>query len=176
MKVPELSSDRLILRGHRPQDYGDLLRIWSEPEVVKYISGVPDTPETAWAKLMFHIGHWEAMGFGYWAVCARGGRYLGMVGFSVQPRLTTPAVAEVLNEDPIETGWVLDPRAQGQGFAQEAMERVLLWGDQRPFASTMALIVQGNQASERLAEKLGYNPVADVEYRSKANRVWLRKT
>ncbi len=174
MTVPELSSERLILRAHTPQDYGDLLRIWSAPEVVKYISGVPDTPETAWAKLMFHIGHWAAMGFGYWAVTARDGRYLGMVGFSVQPRLCEPALSEVLGEDVIEAGWVIDPKAQGQGIAQEAMQLALRWGDQKGFVSTVALIAVGNDASERLAAKLGYQHVGQVSYRDHPNQVWRR--
>ncbi|MBT8155372.1 GNAT family N-acetyltransferase [Epibacterium ulvae] len=174
MIVPEIRTDRLILRAHGLQDYGDVLRVWSQPEVVKHISGVPVTAETAWAKLMFHIGHWAALGFGYWAITARDGAYLGMAGFCILPRLSEPALKDILGADPIEAGWVLDPAAQGQGLAQEAMVAALHWADGQPWPETAAMITQDNVPSVRLAAKLGYKAAGRVEYRGGQNQLLRR--
>ena len=174
MTPPEIRTDRLILRGHGLADYGDVLRVWSDPQVVHHISGVPDTAETAWAKLMFHMGHWTALGFGYWAVTARDGAYLGMVGFCVLPRLSEPPLRSLLTSDPIEAGWAFAPDAQGQGFATEAMTAALTWADRQAWPETVALIVNDHTASLRLAARLGYTARGDVSYKGRANTLLRR--
>ena len=114
-------TDRLILRPHRREDFPDVAALWADPLVVRYISGVPSSPEASWARLLRNMGHWQAMGYGYWAVIDReSDGFLGEVGFSdfrrdIEPRL----------DGLPEAGWVLAPHAHGRGIASEAVTAML---------------------------------------------------
>ncbi|MCB8877287.1 GNAT family N-acetyltransferase [Acidisoma silvae] len=127
--------------------------LWSDPAVTRFIGGVPQTEEQVWSRLLRYIGHWQAMGFGYWVVqTIDGGRFVGEIGFSDYRRDTVPRF-----DGTPEMGWVLSPEAQGQGFAREATEAALAWRDAHlPGAETVAIIQPDHAASLRVADKLGF--------------------
>ena len=150
-----LASDRLILRPHEVRDFDDLARMWAEPEVVRYITGTPSTEEASWARLMKYIGHWQMLGFGYWAVILRDtGAYAGDVGFADYKRALKPSLDGVP-----EAGWVLSPEVHGRGVATEAVARIHAWADEHPtWHRTCCIFDPEHHVSQKVALRLGYRP------------------
>ncbi len=153
MIVPELKTDRLTLRRHQTRDFEASAAMWADPGVTRHIGGRPFTAQETWTKVLRYVGHWELLGFGYWAVFDTAtGRFAGEVGFADFKREMDPP----LDGTP-EIGWALAPWAQGRGLATEAVTAAVAWGATRLQANrTVCLIDEGNTASFRVAEKCGY--------------------
>lgn len=162
MEVPTLETERLILRGHRLEDFEVLARIWSDPIVARFIGGRPATREESWARLLRYTGHWNLLGFGYWvAELKEGAQYIGDVGFANWRRDISPSL-----DDLPEAGWVFSPEAHGRGIAGETMQAALSWGDRHFGGKTTTCIIDpGNTASIRVAEKLGYREFARSDFK-----------
>ena len=93
MKPPVLKTDRLILRPHRVEDFDVSAAMWADPDVVRYVTGAPSARPLSWGRLLRYIGHWQALGFGYWVVETRDdGRFLGEVGFADHRRDIEPSL------------------------------------------------------------------------------------
>ena len=152
-EVPELPTDRLILRGHRREDFADSAAMWAEPGVVKYIMGSPSTHEQSWARLQRYLGMWALSGFGFWVVTRReDGEFLGEVGLADFQRDTQPQMLG----DP-EAGWVLKTSAHGKGLATEAVQAVMAWCDENVSAPHVnAMFDPAHKASMHVAEKVGF--------------------
>jgi RimJ/RimL family protein N-acetyltransferase len=138
-----LHSQRLTLRPHRPEDLEDSLAMWSDPEVTRYIGATTLSREQVWARLLRHLGHWQVYHYGYMVVLHRG-QFLGEVGIAEFKRDRHTLTHEA--------GWVFNQKSQKQGFAREAMEKLLEWFA-RP---TDCIIHPDNAPSLKLAQKLGY--------------------
>lgn len=170
-EVPTFETERLRFRGHRPEDLTDCAALWADPVVVRYISGKPSTREEVWMRLLRYVGHWATLGFGNWAVFDKvSGRFVGEVGFVNYQRDVQPAL------DAPETGWVLAPWAHGQGFATEAVQGILAWGDANfPGQRTVCIIQPVNRASIRVAEKCGYRLMTEGKYRGQPTLLFERR-
>ena len=151
--VARLTTERLILRGHETQDFEDLLSLWTDPKVVRFIGGRANTPDEVWSRLLRYRGLWPLLGFGYWRIEDRQtGRYVGDAGLADFRR----GLGEGFDGAP-ETGWALAPWAHGKGLAGEAMGAILEWADATAqIERTVCMIQPQNAASVRLAERLGY--------------------
>lgn len=151
--APRLETERLVLRPHRVDDFPDCATMWLNPTVVKYTIGTESPPQRSWLRLLAYCGHWQLLGFGYWAVESKStGRYIGELGFADFHRDFVPTI----NGIP-EIGWVLHPEVHGRGYATEALRKVIEWGDTHLRVSrTVCIIHRDNEASIRLARKLGY--------------------
>lgn len=127
--------------------------MWADPVVVRHIGGTPQARDRVWGKLLSYIGHWQVLGYGFWAVHERvTDRYVGDAGLADFQRAVTPSF-----DGAPEAGWAFAAWAHGQGFATEAMRAVLAWSDTQLRAPrTVCLIDDGNVASVRVAEKLGF--------------------
>jgi RimJ/RimL family protein N-acetyltransferase len=160
--APDLETERLILRPPQVSDLADSTTLWGDAEVVRHIGGRIFSPEEVWARVLRYIGHWAAMGYGYWTVRERAtGRFVGEVGLADHHRDIQPP----LGDDP-EAGWVLATASHGRGFATEAMRAVLAWSDRTLAAPrTVCLIDEANAASVRVAEKLGYRERVRTTYK-----------
>jgi RimJ/RimL family protein N-acetyltransferase len=151
MQVPVVTTERVVLRAHRREDFDAVLAMWSDPLVVPYIGqGVAMTENQVWEKILRMRGMWAVLGFGFWAIEEKAtGRLIGEIGFldrrRAQPNLKDP-----------ECGWALASEAHGKGFASEALKAVLAWGDANLGPRTICTIVTENAPSIRLAEKFGY--------------------
>jgi RimJ/RimL family protein N-acetyltransferase len=159
--IPELDTERLLLRAHRREDFADCAAMWADPEVVRFIGGKPSTGEQSWARLLRYLGHWTVMGYGFWAIEERrSGRFVGELGFADFRRDITPGL-----EGTPEAGWALAPWAHGQGYATEALRAALGWGDMHlPASKTLCLITEGHAASVRVAHKCGYEEFRRQDY------------
>lgn len=161
MTIPTLTTERLALRAFRAADFEDFCRMWANPHVVRFIGGQPVGREDSWTRFLRHVGMWEIMGFGFFAVIERAsGRYVGEVGFQERLRALEPAI-----EGSLEAGWGFVPDAEGKGYATEAMAAALGWADEvHPLRRVTAIIDPAHEKSLRVAEKLGFSRVGEVEY------------
>lgn len=159
--VPVLETPRLLMRGYRADDYPAWVVMSQQPEFYRYLSAEPLPTEEVWKLLLRSAGHWLIMGYGFWAVEEKeSGRFVGAVGFLHLKRAIEPPLG-----DAPEIGWVLDPTVHGRGYASEAVEAVLAWGESHfgP-VRTVCLIHPENEPSLRLAAKFGYREYARAAY------------
>ncbi len=156
-----IETRRLVLDGHRREDFEALCALWADPEVVRHIGGRPSTREESWARLLRYAGFWPVLGYGFWAVREKEtGRYIGNVGFHDMCREIEPSIFGIP-----EAGWVLAPWAHGKGFAGEALAAALAWLDaQTEHGASVCLISPDNGASIRLAERHGFGDVQTVGF------------
>ena len=148
--------------------------MWALPEVVRYIGGKPFTGEEVWARLLRYAGHWQWMGFGFWALEEKStGAFAGELGFAEFKRELQPSI-----EGTPEVGWVLAPHAHGKGYATEALQAAIAWGDERfGQTRTVCLIHPENLPSLRVAEKCGYHEFKRTMYKGQPTiileRCWI---
>ena len=151
--MEELRTARLLLRRWRPEDAEPMARINSDPEVGRYLNRPVDDAVIAGFVAQM-TSHWEAHGFGPWALESLEpeleGRFLGFAGLAHLP----PFLAAV-GPGP-ELGWRLDPGAWGRGLATEAS---LAARDDAfttlPPSQVVSVIHPENERSQRVAAKLG---------------------
>jgi RimJ/RimL family protein N-acetyltransferase len=158
---PVLETARLWLRQHRLTDLEPRLPITADPEFMRFVGGVYDRQEN-WSRMLRYIGHWVAFGYGLFAVEERAtGRYVGNVGLARFER----GLGEDFDPFP-EGAWMMAEWATGLGYASEAMTAAMDW-QKRTFRQSrfVCIIDPANEASLRLAAKLGFRP-----YREGLNR------
>jgi RimJ/RimL family protein N-acetyltransferase len=159
--IPVLETDRLVLRGFRPDDLDAMTAMWAMPEVVRYIGGVPLSREQSWTRLLRQIGMWSVMNFGFWAVTEKtSGRLIGEAGFHEMRREMSPSI-----ENTLEAGWGLLPDFRGRGYASEALDAMLPWAAANHGDLPVTCIIDPeNTASIRLAERHGFREFARSTY------------
>ncbi len=140
--VPDIETERLILRLPRMSDWKVLEPIFTTDRAV-HIGG-PMSQEDAWLDFNQLIAGWVLRGHGAFTVCDKTGAVLGLV-----------LLGHEYGDPQPELGWLLTEEAEGHGYATEAARALLpmcrqIYGD--AFASYIA---DGNDASVRVAEKLG---------------------
>jgi RimJ/RimL family protein N-acetyltransferase len=159
--IQSITTERLILRAHCAEDFDDLHAMWSDPAVTRHIGGKAFSREEVWARMLRYAGIWSLFGYGMWAVRERAsGDFVGDVGFLNLRRNVVPTFG-----DRPELGFVLAPKAHGQGYATEAARAALEWGDRTwGERETVCMIAPENAASIRVAVKLGYREVSRSDY------------
>lgn len=169
--IPVLETERLLLRGHRLDDFADSLALWSDAQVTRFIGGRPSTREEAWGRLLRYIGHWSLLGFGYWAVEEKStGRFIGETGFAEGKREIEPSLEGIP-----EAGWAMSPNVHGKGYATEAVRAIVAWGEGRfSSARTACIIAPENAPSIRVAEKCGYRELHRTTYKDNPTIMFVR--
>ena len=160
--APVLETRRLSLRVHGVSDFEDCAAMWRDPQVMHYLSGRPFTREEAWARLHRYVGHWQLLGFGFWAVREKtSGRFVGDVGLADFRRDLQPSI-----DGSPEIGWGLSPWAHGNGFATEAANAALEWiGARFGAPRTVCIIHPENLASLNVARKCSFKEFARTTYK-----------
>ena len=147
MKIAELRTERLLLRGWREDDLDAWAAIAADAEAMRWV-GSPEGMgrEGAWRDMAYVVGHWELRGFGLWALEELdGGRLVGRVGLN-QPE----------GWPGLEVGWLIARPRWGHGYAPEAARRAMRWASEELGADhVISLIGDDNERSERVARKLG---------------------
>ena len=113
---------------------------------------------------MRYAGHWQWMGFGFWALEEKAtGAFAGELGFAEFRREMEPSIVGTP-----ESGWVLAPQSHGKGYATEAMRAAVEWSDGH-FGGlrTVCLIDPDNARSLRVAEKCGYGEWVRTTYKGR---------
>jgi len=161
-RAPTLETERLVLSAHRREDFEEIARNWADPIVTRFVGGRPQTREETWAKVLRLMGHWPAVGYGYWVLREKGtGRFVGEAGFGDFKREIDPPF-----DGAPEAGWVLAPDFHGKGYGTEAVRAILAWGDEHiGRVRNVCLIDNENVASMALAARVGFQPYAKTDYK-----------
>jgi RimJ/RimL family protein N-acetyltransferase len=145
--IPELRTERLLLRGWRPDDLDAFASICADVETMRWV-GSPEgmTREEAWRHMAYLAGHWGLRGYGLWAAEALDtGELVGRVG------LLFPE-----GWPGLEVGWLIARPHWGKGYAPEAARASMEWAREHLGAShVISLIADDNERSARVAQKLG---------------------
>lgn len=159
--APEITTERLLLRAHRPSDLATCHGIWGDPEVVRYIGGRPSSVEETWRRMLTYAGLWSLLSYGYWAVEEkRTGAHVGDIGLAEFERDLQPSLRGML-----EFGWVLARVAHGKGYASEAVAAIEAWRRAHfPERRAACIIAPENRASLRVAEKAGFHTWCETTY------------
>jgi RimJ/RimL family protein N-acetyltransferase len=152
--MARIETERLLLRIFRPDDLDDLARLFSDPEVLRYVGdGKPASREEAGRALQSIIKHWQTHGFGRWAVFdKRTKKFAGFGG--LRSLFGTPEVVYHL----AKANW-------GKGFATELARAALRFGfEVRGFDRIVAIAKPENVASIRVMDKLGMRFEKNASY------------
>ena len=151
--IPELETERLILRGPKPSDW-DADADFRTSERAQYVGG-PYSRMTAWRGFAARWGHWAIRGYGMFTVTARGSdEALGVVG---------PLFPDSWHEP--ELGWVLYKAAEGKGIAFEAAQAVRHYAyGTLGWRTAISYVDAANMRSRALAERLGCTIDADATH------------
>ena len=143
--MPEIETDRLLLRQFTPGDLDALAGLFADPDVVRYLgSGLPASREEAETALRSIIAHWERHRFGRWAAVYRAtGEVIGYGGlrsFHGEPELV----------------YLLGKSYWRRGLATEMALACIKFGfEELEFDRVIAMAKTGNRASHRVLEKTG---------------------
>lgn len=170
--IPTIETNRLILRAHKLEDFESYIEMWSDPDVVRFLGGVPMSREAAWGRFLRHAGVWHHLGFGFFAIEEKEtGLFVGEAGFHDLHRDMTPTV-----EGTLEAGWGLMSRSQGWGYATEAMAAAIGWADTAyPGLRMTCIIHPDNLPSLRVGSRLGFREFARTTYLNQPLVVLERK-
>lgn len=145
--IPQLVTERLVLRGWRAEDFEPYARFMADPDVTRHLgSGEPMSRADAWRNMAMLLGHWQLRGYGMWAVERRSdGAFIGRVG------LHNPE-----GWPGLEVGWTLGKEYWGQGYAIEAAQTALDYAFiTQPVARMISVIQVDNVSSQKVAQRLG---------------------
>jgi RimJ/RimL family protein N-acetyltransferase len=156
IRIPHLTTERLLLRGFREDDFERYAEMMADPEVARHLmDGRPLTRVESWRQLAMFAGHWALRGYGLWAVEERAtGNFLGRIG-CLNPE-GFPA---------FEIAYTLGRWAWGHGYAREGAAAALRYAREELGRSEIASIIRpANTASIRVATSLGAVPCETVEF------------
>lgn len=151
------TTERLVLRRFGPEDLSALVAYRRQPEVARYQSWSPSWSMTD-AEALLRADQTVAVGTrGRWTQIALQQREAGTICGDVALHFLAD------QPDTVELGVTLDPRAQGQGLASEALRAVIDWlftahGTHRVLAQADAR----NAPVRRLFERLGLRQEAEL--------------
>lgn len=143
-----LNTPRLRLEPLDDRHLDALHRLNSDPVVMHYITGRPDTPQDTRLMIDRVKARWAEFGYSWWAFVRQDdGDLIGS------------GCIQHLNRDPagpLETGWRLRQDAWGLGFASEAARHMVGWAFRTLQPERVCAVCQpGNTASSAVMEKLG---------------------
>ncbi|MBR3190410.1 GNAT family N-acetyltransferase [Bosea sp. (in: a-proteobacteria)] len=153
--LPVLETERLYLKPRTEADLDFVAALNADPEVMRFIAAVGDPAmgrEGVAARSFLHVGR----GLGYWTAFDRSAESgpLGYVGL----------IPDGDDQDQAQISYRFAARHWGQGFAGEAVARLIRYG-----FGTVGLpdiLIQThpqNAASLRLAARLGFKQVVGGE-------------
>lgn len=145
--VPELQTERMLMRGWSDDDFEPWARMCSDAEVMRTLGADGAySPVQTWDNLTQMAGHWLLKGFGHWALeDLETGALVGRAGLLRPP-----------DWPDLEVGWMVDRARWGEGLAGEAARAAVAWAEAELAARhVISLIKEDNQRSQRVAEKLG---------------------
>ena len=163
--IPIVTTARLRLRAFRAGDLEAYAAMQANPEVMRYLlTGHTATRGEVWRTMATFLGAWPLRGYGMWACEAiAGGRFIGSVG-----------IFEPLDWPEPEIAYSLDQPFWHQGFATEAAAAARDWlFGHFPIARAASFIRPENQASIRVAQRLGAVSEGTIELRGATFEHWV---
>ncbi|KLD65992.1 GNAT family N-acetyltransferase [Dyella japonica] len=162
--IPVIETARLRLTALAERHFDDYAAMLADPASTRWIGdGQPLDRTNAWRSLAMLIGHWQLRGYGMWALELKDtGEFIGRAGL-MRPE----------GWPDLELGWMLKPEFRHHGYATEAGSAILefAWhalGSPR----VISLVKIGNEASDRVAERLGGEHIDDMDFFGAHNHVF----
>jgi len=152
-----LHSARLRFEPVTDAHYDGMRALNGDPEVMRFITGQPETPEETRAVIARVKARWETIGYSWWNFIEQDTGELVGAG-CIQHLGHDPA-------NPHEIGWRLRSDRWGRGYAIEAAERMARFAFEELQAPLLCAICDpDNLRSSRIMEKLGM--------RFRAEEIW----
>lgn len=137
-------------------DLDDLVALWSEPRVARWLGGVRPEADVA-AFLLWNLDHWDREGFGLWVL--REHPDAAPVGYTALWRRVVGGAIEV------ELAYALQSDAWGRGIATEAgRAAITIAFDRLALPSVVAYALPANHASLAVMGRLGMAYEREVEH------------
>ncbi len=151
--MPEIETARLWLRHFTLEDFNDLFELYTDAEVMRYLS--PRTREQTQASLCKHIQHWQNHNFGMWAVMHKDSdKMIGRCGLGF-----------LENTPEVELGYVLNKSYWHRGLGTEASIATVNYGFQEVGLNRIVAIAHlENIASVRVIQKIGMKYEKDAHF------------
>ncbi|GAA6616626.1 GNAT family N-acetyltransferase [Scytonema sp. NUACC26] len=155
-----LETERLILRYFTTEDTENILKLDSDPNVMRFINGGKPTEYNTIKEQVLprFLGYYQKYEFfGFWATMEKSSNeFIGW--FHFYPAIENPFAVElqIANSNEIALGYRLCQSTWGKGYATEASKALINKGFTEwevPRVVAWALIV--NKASTRVMEKVG---------------------
>lgn len=146
--MPEITTERLILRRMMATDAGDMYEYACQKEVTEYLTWFPHPDPVYTRDYLEYLGTRYRVGdFFDWAITLKeSGKMIGTCGFT----------SFDYANDSAEMGYVLNPEYRGRGIVPEALQAIMKFGfDNLGLHRAEAKFIEGNDASRRVMEKVG---------------------
>lgn len=149
-----LTTERCIIRETTVDDVDSFYQIYAEPEITKYMEDLyADRDEEIAYVEQYRKNTYEFYGYGMWTVLTKEGVVIGRAGISWREGFDLP-----------ELGFMIGVPWQRQGYAYEICEAILAYAhEELGFTQIQALVMEGNEKSEALCRKLGFEQGESVE-------------
>ena len=156
MTIPTITTPRLVLRAFTEEDVEPLYHILRGEGVLRYFPPTDPLPRDRVQKMVSGLlKHWEARGYGLWAVEARSdGALMGRCGLQWLP-----------DTEEVEVDFILGRAFWGQGFGTEAARASVRYGfEELGLERVIGIAHVENIASRRVLEKLGMARLEQKEF------------
>jgi len=157
MVAGERQTQRLLARKPTPDDRTFYHVHFTQPVVEAWLRPSPLPPFNAQVLDELVEGdciHWQDHGFGPWILVEKeSGAFAGRGGL---------AWTAVEGTATVELPWSIEPRLHGKGLATEAAVAAAEWARELNFEQVVALVLPTNTASQRVAEKVGFEQAGEV--------------
>ena len=146
--IPEIHTERLLLRKMAVSDCYDMYEYASSAAVTRYLTWSPHPDLDYTKEYLQYIGnHYKLGDFYDWAVILKEEKkMIGTCGFT----------RFHMRHNAAEIGYVINPAYRGRGIADEAVLAVMKFGFEKLGLNRIeAKYIMGNEASRRVMEKVG---------------------
>ncbi len=148
--IPTLETERLILRKILPKDEEDMYEYSADPETSKYLLWEPHSSKNyTKAHIRYLQNQYQKAAFYDWALVEKiSGKMIGTCGFT-----------EIYEKEKrAEVGYVIAPKFHRNGFAPEALKKVLEYGFYTlGLEKVSARFMADNSASEKVLLRFGFS-------------------
>jgi [ribosomal protein S5]-alanine N-acetyltransferase len=158
-------TERLRLRDQAAEDIAFFAEMLGDPDTLVHWPR-PLTYEEAERWIAQNQRRYAEDGFGWWAVELREtGELLGDCGL---------ATYQIDGRSEVELGYHFHRRHWGNGYATEAAAACVDIARARGLTRLIALILPANEASQRVAARVGFAPERDVMHANMHHVLWSR--
>jgi RimJ/RimL family protein N-acetyltransferase len=146
--VPEIETERLILRGITPEDLDEMgRRLFADADVIRYMPKRELTPRQR-AERAYQVStqNWSKHGYGCWLITDKlDGQLVGECDYDTEEM------------SDVELGYALAKAYWGKGIATEAARAAVRFGfEEAKMERIVAVVVPENKGSWRVLEHIGF--------------------
>lgn len=148
-----LTTKRCIVRETTEKDVDSFYQIYAEPEITEYMENLYADRDKEIAYIRdYREKVYSFYGYGMWTILTKEGMIIGRAGISWRDGFDLP-----------ELGFVIGVPWQRQGYAYEVCSAILTYArEELGLTQIQALVMSGNDKSEALCRKLGFQYVAQI--------------